>query len=105
MKANQRRWVFLQLFAVICVYSRPVLADDASEIGAQLKKMVDVILTIDREGADFEATTGLYQGAIPSMLRTLDPHSIFFDPQQFEQLQQAQQSESQGFAGSCAKPI
>ena len=31
------------------------------------------------------------------MLRTLDPHSVFFDPDQFEQLQQMQQSESKGF--------
>jgi carboxyl-terminal processing protease len=39
----------------------------------------------------------IYQGAIPGMLRTLDPHSIFFDPEQFQQLQQMQQSESKGF--------
>ena len=31
------------------------------------------------------------------MLRTLDPHSIFFDPDQFQQLQQMQQSEVKGF--------
>ena len=97
MNATQRKWVFVQLFAFVCVYSRPAFADDASEIGAQLKRMVDVIVTIDREGADLDATSGLYRAAIPSMLRTLDPHSIFFDPDQFQQLQQSQQSESQGF--------
>jgi carboxyl-terminal processing protease len=31
------------------------------------------------------------------MLRTLDPHSVFFDPDQFEQLQQMQSSERKGF--------
>jgi len=31
------------------------------------------------------------------MLKTLDPHSIFFDPGQFEQLKQMQNSESKGF--------
>src|SRR6202012_5748606 len=41
--------------------------------------------------------TAFYQGAIPGMLRTLDPHSIFFDPGQFEQLKQMQKSESKGF--------
>ena len=39
----------------------------------------------------------IYQGAIPGMLRTLDPHSIFFDPDQFQQLQQMQRSEPKGF--------
>ena len=38
----------------------------------------------------------IYQGAIPGMLRTLDPHSIFFDPEQFQQLQQMQQERVQG---------
>ena len=31
------------------------------------------------------------------MLKVLDPHSIFFDPGQFEQLKQMQHSESKGF--------
>jgi carboxyl-terminal processing protease len=31
------------------------------------------------------------------MLRTLDPHSIFFDPDQFQQLQQMEKSEAKGF--------
>ena len=39
----------------------------------------------------------IYQGAIPSMLRPLDPHSIFFDPQQNEQLKQMENSERKGF--------
>ena len=39
----------------------------------------------------------IYQGAIPGMLRTLDPHSIFFDPDQNEQLKQMENSERKGF--------
>ena len=31
------------------------------------------------------------------MLRALDPHSVFFDPQQFEQLKEMEQSEQKGF--------
>ena len=31
------------------------------------------------------------------MLRTLDPHSSFFDPEQFQQLQQMEKSEQKGF--------
>ena len=38
-----------------------------------------------------------YQGAIPGLLRTLDPHSIFFDPGQFEQVKQHGTSTQKGF--------
>ena len=31
------------------------------------------------------------------MLRQLDPHSVFFDPQQFEQLKEMENSERKGF--------
>jgi carboxyl-terminal processing protease len=34
---------------------------------------------------------------IPGMLRRLDPHSVFFDPQQFEQLKQLETSTRKGF--------
>src|SRR5262249_50085607 len=32
----------------------------------------------------------VYKGAIPGMLRTLDPHSNFFDPRDFQQLREEQ---------------
>ena len=38
-----------------------------------------------------------YQGAIPGLLRRLDPHSVFLDPGQFEQLKQMQNSTTKGF--------
>jgi carboxyl-terminal processing protease len=34
--------------------------------------------------------TGIYKGAIPGMLRTLDPHSNFFDPKEFAALRDDQ---------------
>lgn len=91
---------FLSLFAFICVYLRPSLAadDPAAQIEGELKKIASVYATVESESADpVPAGTAIYQGAIPGMLRTLDPHSVFFDPDQFEQLQQMQHSESKGF--------
>jgi carboxyl-terminal processing protease len=38
-----------------------------------------------------------YEGALPSMLRKLDPHSVFFTPGQFDQLRDMQRSETKGF--------
>jgi len=90
---------FLRLFAFICVYLRPLpAADDAAQIEQELKKMAGVYATVESESADpIPASTAIYQGAIPGMLRTLDPHSVFFDSDQFEQLQQMQSSERKGF--------
>ena len=90
---------FLRLFAFICVYLRPLpAADDAAQIEQELKKMAGVYATVESESANpIPASTAIYQGAIPGMLRTLDPHSVFFDSDQFEQLQQMQSSERKGF--------
>src|SRR5579862_5939344 len=64
----------------------------------ELKKVVDVFVALDGEAADpVSPDQAFYQGAIPGMLRTLDPHSSFFDPGQFEQLRQMQASEQKGF--------
>jgi len=86
-------------FAFICVYSRPLwAADDPAAIERELQKIAGVYATVESESADpIPAETAIYQGAIPGMLRTLDPHSVFFDPNQFEQLQQMQSSERKGF--------
>jgi len=72
--------------------------DPAAQLARELKKMVDVFVIMDRQAADpVPPETAFYQGAIPGMLRTLDPHSIFFDPGQYEQLKQMEKSESKGF--------
>src|SRR5258708_9913655 len=72
--------------------------DPAAVVAPELKRIIAVFATAEREAADpVSAEALLFQGAIPSMLRTLDPHSVFFDPDQFEQLKQMQQGESKGF--------
>jgi carboxyl-terminal processing protease len=82
-------FAFLLLFA----------ADDpGDQLARELKKIVDVFVTVDQQAADpIPADTAFYQGAIPGMLKTLDPHSIFFDPNQYEQLKQMEKSEQKGF--------
>lgn len=72
--------------------------DPIAEVAPQLKKMIDVFSVVEREAADpVDPDAAFYQGAIPTMLRTLDPHSSFFDPDQFQQLQQMEKSEQKGF--------
>src|ERR1700730_9072627 len=90
----------MRRFALICVYLRPLLAadDPVAQIEQELKNLAGVYATVESESADpVPAGTAIYQGAIPGMLRTLDPHSVFFDPDQFDQLQQMQASERKVF--------
>jgi carboxyl-terminal processing protease len=74
-------------------------ADDPTEgLPQELKKITEVYAAVEEQAADpVPPDVVFYQGAIPGMLRTLDPHSIFFDPDQYQQLQQMQKSESKGF--------
>jgi carboxyl-terminal processing protease len=73
-------------------------AAQAAVLAEEIRKIVDIFVTVDEQAADpVSPDQAIYQGAIPGMLRTLDPHSIFFEPSQFEQLQQMQKSESKGF--------
>jgi len=72
--------------------------DPADQLARDLKKMIDVFNIADREAAvPVVPDAAFYQGAIPGMLKVLDPHSIFFDPGQFDQLKHMQNSESKGF--------
>src|SRR5258706_6225919 len=85
----------MPLLALLCFLA----FDDTSDtLVKELKKLLDVFVTVDREAADpVDPDQVFYQGAMPGMLHTLDPHSIFFDPNQFEQLKQMEKSEQKGF--------
>lgn len=72
--------------------------DPAKELDHYLKQLVNVFSTVSDNSADPTSVDKMiYGGAIPSMLRQLDPHTQFFDPGQFQQLKQMQESEQKGF--------
>jgi len=92
----------MRILALVALLLLPAAlrADDdpATGLADDLTKLLDVFKILDEQAADpVSPDQALYQGAIPGMLRTLDPHSIFFDPDQFLQLQQMQRSETKGF--------
>src|SRR5260370_3360001 len=69
-----------------------------ADLDAALKRFTQVLSLVESQAADPVSTEqAIYQGAIPGMLRKLDPHSIFFDPQQNEQLKEMEKSERKGF--------
>jgi len=68
------------------------------DIETEIRNFTEVYATVEREAADpVDSAKAIYGGAIPAMLRPLDPHTVFFDPDQFEQLQKLQESVSKGF--------
>lgn len=68
------------------------------DIESQIRRFTEVYASVEREAADpIRPDKAIYDGAIPAMLRRLDPHSVFFNPDQFEQLKQLQESKQKGF--------
>jgi carboxyl-terminal processing protease len=70
----------------------PVLRADASQSGEDLdalqKSVMGAYALVEKNFADqVSSEKAFYQGAIPGMLRTLDPHSNFVDPQEYAEMQ------------------
>jgi carboxyl-terminal processing protease len=75
-----------------------LLPPQADQLPDQLKKLIDVYAVVERQAADpVNPDQAIYGGAIPGMLKKLDPHSIFFDSQQFQQLKDMENSTRKGF--------
>jgi carboxyl-terminal processing protease len=62
-----------------------------SESEATLRTFTKVYAVVEQHYADpVDPDRAIYQGAIPGMLRTLDPHSSFFDPRAYALLREDQ---------------
>ena len=79
----------------------------AQAVDSALKRFTEVLAAIEREAADpLSSGQAIYQGAIPGMLRTLDPHSNFFDPKAYALLREGQSGHYYGvgmFVGATPK--
>lgn len=82
-------------FLLLCASMR---ASEARDLELSLQKFVKIFNIVDLNLAgSFDAADAIYRGALPSMVNTLDPHSAFFDADQFESLQEMQRSTEKGF--------
>ncbi len=108
MKQTRRTlWVVISTI-VLCavlggIYGSRVEAtgqnEDDSGLQASLRKFTRVYSivqqnyadSVDADDAIFGPSSSMTVGAIPGMLRTLDPHSNFFSPKAFEQLREDQE--------------
>ncbi len=74
--------------------SAPVPADDLDK---QMRSVASAFALVEKNFADpVEAERAFYQGAIPGMLHTLDPHSNFFTPADYREVQRRQHAEYGG---------
>jgi carboxyl-terminal processing protease len=99
--AHKRRSLFLiPLFIIICSIgggifsSRLITASAASsedDVKASVRNFTKVYGLVEENFADpVTPDRGIYKGAIPGMLRTLDPHSNFFDSHDLEIMREEQ---------------
>src|SRR5207249_11340418 len=74
------------------------IAPAQEDLDRQMKSVIQAYSLIERNAADpISSEQAFYQGAIPGLLRRLDPHSIFFDPGQFDQVKKMEASTQKGF--------
>jgi len=81
--------------AAICA---AVTLSASEDLDSVMKRFIDAYSAVEQNSAEpFDSQQVFYAGAIPAMLRRLDPHSVFFDPGQFEQLKKMEESTQKGF--------
>jgi len=99
MRLRRRSVYLIPLFVAICSIAAAVFSsgrvsaasapDDT--ISQSLKSFTQVYNLVEQNFADkVEPDKAIYNGAIPGMLRTLDPHSNFFDPKAYAALREDQ---------------
>jgi carboxyl-terminal processing protease len=68
-----------------------------SEVRDSLRQFTDVYEKVEENYAErVDPDKAIYNGAIPSMLHSLDPHSNFFDPKSYSQLREEQRGKYYG---------
>ncbi len=86
------------LRCILVLLCSAALLSAADDLPAQIKSVIDAYSIVEQNAADpVSSEQAFYQGAIPGLLRRLDPHSVFFDPGQFDQLKKMESSTQKGF--------
>jgi len=69
-------------------------ATPQDDLDKSFKAVATVLSLLEQNYADpVSSETAIYQGAIPGMLRTLDPHSNFLDPKEYQDMQRKQRAQ------------
>ncbi|MES2394098.1 MAG: S41 family peptidase [Acidobacteriota bacterium] len=109
MQSTSRRALFIAtVFLAACGVTGSLLggrvaaqsATDESTLRDNIKQFTDVYSVVEANYADKLNTDAIdkaiYDGAIPGMLHTLDPHSNFYDPKAMAQMREDQHGKYYG---------
>jgi len=109
MTPRARRALFtLVFFFTTCAIVGTVLqrkvgaqsSEDESQIRDSLRQFTNVYALVEQNYAEpingEKADVAIYDGAIPGMLRTLDPHSNFYDPKAYAKMREDQRGRYYG---------
>lgn len=100
MASSRRFFIFAPLTIIACSLAGGFLgpgitgvsaAGSQDDVQESLKNFSKVFAVVEENFADqVTSNRALYKGAIPGMLRTLDPHSNFFDTETFAEMREEQ---------------
>jgi carboxyl-terminal processing protease len=100
--ASSRRWLLFSIPVVLAGLAAGAYGTraqgqtapgtpNASEYGTTLSSFSKFYSLIEKNAATpLDPDKAIYSGAIPGMLRSLDPHSTFFDPKEYRALREDQ---------------
>src|SRR5215475_9568628 len=82
----------------ISAYAAPAAAAaPADDLDKDMKSVASAFALVQKNFADpVTSEKAFYQGAIPGMLHTLDPHSNFVDPDEYREMQRRQHAQYYG---------
>jgi carboxyl-terminal processing protease len=98
----RRASISILLFFAVCAVVGTILqrnvgaqsSQDESQLRDSLKNFANVYAIVEQNYAEpltgDKANAAIYDGAIPGMLRTLDPHSSFYDPKAYAAMRENQ---------------
>src|ERR1700761_9316114 len=100
-----RNTVFASLVVAASVILAPVYgpvirasaATNGDDLDKDMKSVAAAFALVEKNFADpVTSEKAFYQGAIPGMLHTLDPHSSFVDPDDYREMQRKQRAQYAG---------
>jgi len=109
LSSKRRYFLFVPLLLIVCAVIGGLFGPGSPTVSAASTKVTDESINnslnsftkvydlVEQNFADkVTPDKGIYRGAIPGMLRTLDPHSNFFDPKDFAGLREEQHGKYYG---------
>ena len=79
-------------------------ATGSGDLQDSVKNFTNVLSVVEHNYADaVNVDKAIYDGAIPGMLRTLDPHSLFFDPREWAKFREEQAGKYYGVGMTIAQ--